>query len=163
MISSGAVVIISFVLFPFFKYMPMVIVASILVFIATNMIEAENFIRRYKQQKSAFFISIFTVILILIEDPMVGILIGSVIALLLFINNMTKGHAEILLWKNRESKKYFSTERSLQHQKNADAIVYRVSGALSYINMITHLAFAQKTEKEKTHHFSTEKLFVLGF
>ena len=76
-LSSIFMVVISFLFLSYFAYMPMAVIAAILVFIAFNMIEREHFNRLYKHDKSNFFIALMVAGLMVYEDAVVGILAGA--------------------------------------------------------------------------------------
>lgn len=144
-INAMFISIITIFCITFFKLLPMVIIASILVVVAIGMVEKKHFLHLIENEKVAFLLSLFVALIVVIEDPIVGILVGTVIALLIFVNKMAYGQTEVLLWKNGKM-----TEALLKNDflnKNvidSDVVVYKISGTLTYINMPAHLEAAQK-------------------
>jgi sulfate permease, SulP family len=57
-VNALAIFVISIVILQFFKYLPMCIVASILVVVAINMIEVEHMVHLWKVDKKMFVLSI---------------------------------------------------------------------------------------------------------
>ena len=128
----------------------MFIIASILVVVAINMVEKKHFIHLLNNGITAFITSLFVALLVIIEDPIVGLTIGSVIALLIFVSKVSYGQTEILIWKNgimRES--VLKNEFIKKSIIDSDIIVYKISGTLTYINMPAHLEVASKIKGNK--------------
>lgn len=129
----------------FFKLLPMVIIASILVVVAIGMVEKKHFIHLVENEKMAFVLSLFVALIVVVEDPIIGILVGTVIALLIFVNKMAYGQTEVLLWKNGKMTEALLKNDFLNRNViDSDIVVYKISGTLTYINMPAHLEAAQK-------------------
>jgi SulP family sulfate permease len=96
-VNAFSVFAISLVLLTFFKYLPMCIVASILVVVAIRMIEVEHIIHLWKVDKKMFTLSIVVALLCIVSDPTTGILFGTVIALLMFSDALSSGHSDIIV------------------------------------------------------------------
>jgi SulP family sulfate permease len=134
----------------FFKFLPMFIIASILVVVAIGMVEKKHFIRLIENEKTAFMLSLFVAAIVVLEDPIIGILIGTVIALLLFINKLSYGQTEVLLWKNGAMTEVLLKDDFLKRNIiDSDIVVYKISGTLTYINMPAHLEAAEKIKDNK--------------
>ena len=149
-INSLFIGIISIFFIKYFELIPMFIIASILVVVAINMVEKKHFIHLLNNGRTAFITSLFVALLVIIEDPIVGLTIGSVIALLIFVNKVSYGQTEILIWKNgimRES--VLKNEFIKKSVIDSDIIVYKISGTLTYINMPAHLEVASKIKGNK--------------
>lgn len=149
-ISSLFLSVIAVFFFSFFKLLPMVVIASILVAVAIAMVETRHFIHLIENEKTAFTLSIFVTIIVILEDPMVGILVGTVIALLIFVNKISYGQTEVLLWKNGKMTEALLKNDFLKKDIiDSDIVVYKISGTLTYINMPAHLEAARKIKKNK--------------
>jgi SulP family sulfate permease len=74
-INSVFVAIIAVFLIGYFKYLPMVVIAAILVVVAIGMVEKKHFIHLIENQKIAFALSIVVTLVVILEDPIMGILI----------------------------------------------------------------------------------------
>ena len=74
------------------------------------------------------------------QDPIVGIIVGSVVALLIFVSHLSKGQSEIIINKDKkmiariQTLKYNEVER---HE--GDVVVYRFAGQVNYINCQSHI------------------------
>lgn len=138
-ISSVLIFIISAVLLSFFKYLPMPIVASILVFTAVQMVEAHHAIHIFIHDKTAFFVLAAVAVITVVEDPMVGIVVGSALALLIFANKMSVGETEITINKNMQIIKRINASQLVSTDEHGDVLVYRFAGQLTYVNTQSHL------------------------
>ncbi len=76
------VALISLFLFNFFTFMPMAIIAAMLVFVAIRMIEREHFEHLYKTDKKSFWLSLLVALLCVIQDPIIGIFAGTTISMI---------------------------------------------------------------------------------
>lgn len=162
MLNSLFLVLIMFLLLPFFKWLPMVVIASILVFVAISMVENEHFIYLYKNERTAFILSIFVALITFTEDPIIGILIGTAIALIIYVNNISKGQTEILIWKNGQLIESLLKDKFIKKQEQiSDLLVYKISGALTYINMPAHIETAELIKGNKYVIVSLRHAFYL--
>ncbi len=136
---------ITLLFLPLFSFLPLVVIASILGVVALGMIETKHFIHLLENEKIAFAISFLVAFIIVIDDPITGILVGTVIALLIFVNKVSYGQTEILLWKNGKMQEAILKNNFLKRSIiDSDLIVYKISGTLTYINMPAHLEVAKK-------------------
>jgi MFS superfamily sulfate permease-like transporter len=116
-----------------------------------------------------FGIAILSAVVCLLIDTMAGILIGAVVSLLLFVDQMSRGHSEIHLNKGRrvlsylniaelDKKKSISSsplpkqeiemssdtlpltpEGVPESEEFGDTLVYRITGQLTFVNGIAHV------------------------
>lgn len=139
-ISSIIVWLIALFIFFLFKLLPVVIIASILFVVAIRMVEKRHFINLIENEVLSFALSIFVAFVTIAEDPIIGLLLWTFIALLIFANKISQGQTEILLWN-----KWIMTESILKseiHKKKkitSDLVVYKISWTLTYLNMPAHL------------------------
>ncbi|MFA7315159.1 MAG: STAS domain-containing protein, partial [Candidatus Magasanikbacteria bacterium] len=153
-------IVISLLLLGWFKYLPLPIVASILVYVAIRMVEREHFIHFLKHDKKAFALSLVVAIITIVEDPIIGIMVGSIIALLLFVSQLAKGQSEITFNKNKKVVQRISGESIMNGKKfESDVAVYRFAGQLSYINASSHAETLEKLTGAQTLVLSFRNLF----
>lgn len=141
--------VISFALLGYFKALPMVVIASILVYVAIAMVETEHFVHLLSNEKTAFWLSIIVAVVTIAEDPIIGLLVGTIIALLIFVQNISQGKTEILIFKNGKMTNSIMRNDVNGQEIDSDMIVYKISGTLTYINMPAHLKIAQKIKGNK--------------
>lgn len=161
-VSSIMIAIVSVIFISYFKYLPMAVVASILVYVAFRMVEAEHFKHIYVHNKSAFGLSIVVALITVIQDPIVGILVGSVISLLIFVNHFSKAQCEIMVNKNKKMVAKIQTLKFNEIEKHGgDVIVYRFAGQMNYINSQSHLENLNKMDGVHTVILNFRNLFYI--
>lgn len=145
-----------------FKFLPLPIVAAILVFVAIRMVETGHFIHLYKHDKMAFYLSFFVALVTIVEDPIIGILIGSTASLLFFVNQLSKAQAEITVNKNKKvvSRVIGSKIEKLERIKG-DILVYRIAGQMTYVNSQSHLEMVRQLKQAKIIILSLRNLFYI--
>jgi SulP family sulfate permease len=134
-ISSIFVALASLFFLSYFQYLPLAVIAAILVFVATGMLETEHFWYMYRIDKKNVVISLIVAFFTVYEDAIVGILLGAVIAMLLLMQKLSTGYHEIMV---REYGSTPLTKEKIHHVK--DTLVYSIKGQLAYINAQSHLA-----------------------
>ncbi|MFA6024443.1 MAG: SulP family inorganic anion transporter [Candidatus Gracilibacteria bacterium] len=130
-ISSIAVGLISFFLFAYFSYIPMAVIASILVYTAINMVEMEHFGRFFKHERSSFFVSLLVAGVTVYEDPIVGILLGTALVLILFVERLSRGAFELAEVSDGKLKEI---------KEDSEISLYSFKGKLCYLNGRAHIA-----------------------
>lgn len=138
-INAIAVGLISIFFFHYFAYLPMAVIASILVFASIRMIEAQSFVLLWKNSRRDFWLAIFTACVMIGVDTVVGLLVGSILALLFFIEKLSKGQFEMTT--NDINKKiihrYYEEEPDL-FKKKCEVLVYSMKGEFAYMNIEAH-------------------------
>lgn len=143
--------VISLLLLGYFSYIPMAVIASILVFVAAQMVELKHFIKFWYFEKSSFVVAIVVAVVTIVEDPIIGILLGATISLLLFVNRLSHGHFDLKLNKFDEGIVGSVVDEKVKEIKeNADVVLYSIRGKLCYINSRAHVArFESELHKYK--------------
>lgn len=145
LLSAVFVAIIAIFLLNLFTLLPMAVIAAILVYVAIGMIETKHFKYYWKYEKMSFFLSMFVAFTTLVEDPIIGILVGTAISLIIFVSNISNAQTEILLWKDSKMTEKISKKEILKMDKiTSDVVAYRITGMLTYINMPAHLETIKK-------------------
>jgi SulP family sulfate permease len=137
-ISSIFIIVWSFLFIKYFKFLPMAVIAAILVYIAVNMIEKEHFDRLFLHDKKNFFIAIIVSFITIYKDPIIGIILGVGLSLLIFVEQLSHAYYEITDIKHKE-KSFFSDDRLNQILIEQNSIIYTIKGKLVYINSQAHL------------------------
>lgn len=140
-VNAVAIIIISLFFLPYFKYIPMTVIAAILVTVAVRMIEKEHFVRMFHIDKKSFFIAMLVAFITIYEDPIIGILVGAAISLLLFLENLSHGYYEIIV-NNRQKKvvgRVFG-DRNTDVTKDSHTLVYSIKGQFTYVNSQAHIS-----------------------
>lgn len=140
-ISSIAIIVISFIFLTWFRYIPMAVIASILVFVAIRMVEIEHLKHLFENDKINFGFAIIVGLVTVYEDPIVGILLGIALSLFLFVDTMSKGHFKIgVNDENHSLVKEVIGDETTTVGDDGHTIVYTIKGHLAYINGQSHLA-----------------------
>ncbi len=139
-ISVVSVSIISLFLLGYFKYIPLAVIAAILVFTAIQMVEMEHYEKLWKYEKNGFYVSLFVALITIVIDPIFGILLGVSISLLVFVDRISHGYFKLKV--NKIDKGIIDSDSgvNLKEMKgDADVLLYSFSGKLCYINSQAHL------------------------
>lgn len=132
------VALISIILFKTFTYLPLAIIASILIFSAFRMIEFSDLKKYWKYSKKDFIVSLLVIVLMIAVDSVVGLLAGTILALLYFVENFSKGHFDMT--RNRGNQfidRLYEGDFNKFNEK-VDVVVYSFKGSLTYVNGETH-------------------------
>lgn len=133
--------LISFFFLKYFTYIPMAVIASILVYVAINMVEKEHFARFYRFQRSGFWLSMLVAAITFYQDPIIGILFGTALSLILFIEKLSHGQFDLKL--NTFDKgmiKTVSGDHLADLKESADILLYSIKGKLVFINSRAHVS-----------------------
>jgi MFS superfamily sulfate permease-like transporter len=103
-VNGICIILLSTVLFDAFKYLPLPIIAAILVNVAVRMVEVPEIIMLYKMDKPMFAVCIITGLVAIVEDPTMGILVGAVLAMIRLLLSMRNSHADLQIYRGVESK-----------------------------------------------------------
>lgn len=134
-ISSIFVLSISLLLLGYFKYMPLAIVAAILTVVGYNMIEIHHFKRMFKTDRTNFYIALLVASVTVLEDPIIGILLGATFSMLSFMKKLSTGQYEL----NRTT-----LPAHIPAHLETDTLIYSIKGELAYINAQSHVARFEK-------------------
>jgi SulP family sulfate permease len=138
MISSITVVIVSLILLPWFKFVPMAMIAAILVFVAVRMVELHHLKRYWQQDKRGFAIAMITAIICVVEDPIAGVLVGTAAALLVFVENLSHGPFELVVHHPDGQADKIVHEKDHVTCDASDLLIYSFTGQLAYLNAESH-------------------------
>lgn len=161
-LSSIFIIVLSSICLPYFKYMPLAIIAAMLVHIAIGMIEREHFVRLFRYDKINFSISILVATITVYKDPIIGILGGAIISLLFFIEKLSHGYYE-LIEENINVHKHDHDDKNLAARaKEADVLIYTFKGKLSYLNIQAHVArFETDFDRYNSIILNMEEVFFI--
>lgn len=140
-ISSVSIALISLILLTYFVYIPLAVIAAILVFVAVRMVEGDVFKRFYRYDRKSFIIALLVAGITVYEDPIVGLLLGTVVSLLLFMERLSRGQFDLVVNDKDKGmvKKIVSEEVVPILAGPSDTLVYSMKGQLAYINAESHI------------------------
>lgn len=140
-LSAIFLALISFFLLAYFSYIPMAVIAAILVFVAVNMIEKEHFMRFFHYQRSGFWLSLLVAAITFGIDPIVGIVFGTAVSLILFLDKLSRGPFELKLNTfDGGVVRSVSGDQLDELDERADVLLYSIKGKLAYINSRAHVS-----------------------
>lgn len=136
--------LISLILFPYFKFLPMAVIGAMLIFSAIRMVESEHFVRFYRHDRRGFWIAIAVAAITVYKDPTFGLLFGTTISLLLLVEKLSRGQFDLKVNTPADglvssvSGEQLTKEESLGETNHV--LVYSIKGQLAYINSQAHLS-----------------------
>lgn len=140
-VSSVCIALISLLLLTSFRYIPLAVVAAILVFVAFRMVEREHFLRMFHFDRPGFFLAVLVAAVTIGEDPIFGILFGTAVSLVMFVEKASRGQFELIVNdKDHNIVDKISADKLDQLPKGGDTLVYSVKGQLAYVNGASHTA-----------------------
>jgi sulfate permease, SulP family len=158
-LASSLFIFVACLLFlPLFSYIPLAVIAAILINVAINMVEREQFTRLFKHDKMNFAIAVLVAVITVYEDPIVGILAGSVVALLLLVNALAESFHEVELYKPSIKNKEMVLAAEQEH-----ILVYSIKGKLVYINSEAHMLRFQDFAQYVAIVLNLEDLYYIDF
>lgn len=139
-ISVISIALISLLMLGYFKYIPLAVIAAILVYVAIGMVEMEHYEKLWHYERNGFYVSLFVAFITVVIDPIFGILFGVSVSLLVFINRISHGDFEVRVNKFQEGIVDTDSGTKLKEiEEDADVLLYSFRGKLSYINSRAHL------------------------
>ncbi len=132
--------IISLLVLPFFIYIPMAIIAAILVNTALGLIEYDRFKELYISERASFFIATVVVLITVFEDAGLAVMVGAMLSLFWFTDRISHGRFDAVFNFKDGSKKEVKGDRNLHIPKDKEihAVTYSIAGFLGYIDSERH-------------------------
>lgn len=141
-ISSIFIIIISFFLLTYFKFIPMSVIGAILVFVAIKMVEIDHMKKMLIHDKTSFFVSLLVAFVTIYEDPIIGILFGTAVSLVFFMEKISKGQFELIISDKTKKPVMHVVDEDIREiaLEQSHTLVYSMKGQLAYINCQSHLS-----------------------
>lgn len=137
--SAITIGIISVAFFGMFQYLPLPIIAAILVNVAINMVEQEHFTFLFKHDKPSFVISLVVGVVTIAADPIIAVSLGSIVVLLRQVQRLSVGDYEILVNHNKKLTNRIVDDNLHELEAGGDPFVYSFNTDLTYLNRDAHL------------------------
>ncbi len=133
---------VALIVLPSFAYLPVAVVAAILMNTALGLIEVEKFVEFWHQEKTSFVIAILVALITVLEDAGVAVLVGALLSLLLFADKVSHGRFDMILNFKDGTKEDQRGSRILRLPPNKEIAVatYSIAGSLGYIDSASHSA-----------------------
>lgn len=150
-ITAIATGVIALVVLPLFIYIPMTVIAALLVNTAIGLIETEKFKEFWKHEKASFWIAIVVILITVFEDAGTGVVIGALLALLSFAENISHGRFDAILNYRDGTREDIRGKRNLKLLENKEVYIftYSIAGFLGYIDSARHAHNLREIAKNK--------------
>lgn len=151
-LSTIFVTLISVFLLSSFTYIPLCVIAAILVYVAIQMVETEHFVRYFEHDRSGFWIAMLVAMVTVYEDPIVGMIFGTLVAMFLFVERLSHGHFTLKLnsFERGQVKTISGTKLELEKVKY-DFSLYSIHGKMCYVNSRSHVARFETNFRKHKH------------
>ncbi|NOS68222.1 MAG: SulP family inorganic anion transporter [Candidatus Peribacteraceae bacterium] len=159
-LNSVFVFLIALMFFTQFQYLPLPVVAAILVYVAIRMVEKDHWLELARLDRTMFIVAMLVAVTTVLWDPIVGLMAGSVVALLIFVQHLSIGRSDITIHRDRKVIGRLSASTLHEQQDHGDVTVYRFAGELTYFNAESH-THSIKRLTCKTLILSFRNLFFL--
>jgi SulP family sulfate permease len=137
---TGAIALVAL---PFFSYLPMPVIAAILVNTALGLLEFDKFAEFWKRERESFGVAILVAAITIFHDAGLGVALGAIVALLLFAARVAHGRFDIT-WNFSDGtiqKVYRAHILSLPSTtSNITVATYSIAGNFGYIDANRHLS-----------------------
>jgi SulP family sulfate permease len=147
-INALCIVLISWLFFDYFIYIPLSVISAILISIALAMIDSKALKKIYYYDRLSLYIIVLVAVITFIRDPIYGIIVGTSIALLAYLYNTSQGHLYATVFRENQyiGKMYFS--HYLKQQQDHDVIVCKFGGDISFLNINASIKQIAKIHKK---------------
>jgi SulP family sulfate permease len=131
--------IVAAICLPFFAYIPMAVIAAMLINTALGLIETKAFAEYWHHDKASFVIAMLTGVITLLIDPGIAVLVGAIIALVLFVDRVSRGATLVVFNMKGGDVVREETRHGVRIPEGEVAVaVYSLAGAASYIDAGRH-------------------------
>jgi SulP family sulfate permease len=132
--------LIALLCLPFFSFLPMAVIAAILVNTALGLLETEKFKEYWTHEKESFAVAIIVALVTIFHDAGLGVGIGAIVALLLFASKISHGRFDITWNYADDTKEEIRSARklSLPTDKKIWLATYSIAGNIGYIDASRH-------------------------
>lgn len=145
-----------------FMFLPYPIIAAILINIALWLIDVHHLKELYKIRPGAFYIAFTTAFFTVAEDATFWIIIGTLIALIIYLKSVTSSGAKVSVF--REGKFFKKTDFGIyvhKKQKDWDIILLKFDWWLNYLNQEKNIHHLELIDKKITIILSFEHMGYL--
>ena len=138
--------IIALVVLPFFSFIPMAVIAAILVNTALGLLEADKFIEYWNHERESFGVAILVALVTIFHDAGLGVAIGAMVALFLFASKVSHGRFDVIWNFTDGTTKEIRSTRTLEipSDKKLAFVSYSIAGNIGYIDANRHFSNLKK-------------------
>ncbi len=141
-IAAITTAIIALVALPYFTFIPMAVIAALLVNTAIGLIETQIFKNFWKHEKASFWIAIVVALVTVFEDAGTGVVVGAILALLKFADTISHGRFDAIINYQDGTREDIRGKVNLHipQGKEIEIFTYSIAGFLGYIDSTKHAA-----------------------
>lgn len=140
-IAAIVTAMIALVVLPVFAYIPMAVIAALLFNTALGLIELDIFKEFWAHEKTSFWISVIVILITVLEDAGVAVVVGALLALLVFVDSISHGRFDAIFNYKDGTKEDIRGKRVLtfsHKEKPIEIFTYSIAGTLGYIDSARH-------------------------
>jgi sulfate permease, SulP family len=132
--------LIALLCLPFFSFLPMAVIAAILVNTALGLLETEKFKEYWHHERESFAVAIIVALVTIFHDAGLGVGIGAIVALLLFASKVAHGRFDVTWNFTDETTTEVRRGRhlSIPIEKKIWLATYSIAGNIGYIDANRH-------------------------
>lgn len=140
-LSAVFTAILALLILPYFTYIPVAVIAAILINTAIGLIETEKFVEFWHHEKESFTIALGVAAITVVEDAAIAVLVGAACALLVFAHKLSRGRIDLAFNYPDDSHDMMRGATTLSlPEKNVTILTYSIAGHLGYIDSERHAA-----------------------
>jgi len=94
--------------------------------------------KMYAFKKTSFYVIVATIVVSIIWDNIIGIAVGTVLSLLIYLKQFTKGDIHVTIFRNKEFFKKTLLSQYIHEQDPDDIVIVKFLGELNYLNIEGH-------------------------
>lgn len=168
-IAAVITAVIALIVLPFFAYIPMAVIAALLVNTALGLIELDKFKEFWMHEKASFWIAFVVILITILEDAGVAVVVGALLALLVFADSVSHGRFDAVMNYKDGTKKDIRGKRRLtfaDDEKPIEIFTYSIAGTLGYIDSARHAEnFRRIAQNKEINHviLRLRDLFSIDF
>ncbi len=138
--------IIALLVLPFFSFIPMAVIAAILVNTALGLLETEKFQEYWHHERESFGVAILVALVTIFHDAGLGVAIGAMVALFLFASKVSHGRFDVIWNFTDGTTKEVRSCRTLDipTDKKLTFVSYSIAGNIGYIDANRHFTNLKK-------------------
>lgn len=145
----------------FFLYIPLSIIAAILISIAISMVNVRLIHEASRIEKAQGYLIVLVALITFFEDPIVGILTGVWVSLLLQIAEKTKPHLQCSWFHKWNFIKKWNLQEYCAEQCEDHIVVIKLPSEITYLNSDIMLEEAKKIVLPPQVIFSCSQLYSI--
>lgn len=131
------VLIISRLWFTYFTYIPMAVIAAILVNIALGLLDFKHYREIYRFDRYDAIILTIVALVTFLSDPVYGVLTGVSLSLLRYLKHSTEQSPYLTLFRKGKFIEKTKLTKYLSHQQDDDLLVIKFTGEISFLSVST--------------------------